>query len=75
MTMLCTCSREQYRFEEALATPPDGLATKDVSQVSGLSSKIIEGEARLDEGYIEEAETSLREALELNKEVVHCCAS
>ncbi|KAG6549262.1 hypothetical protein Mapa_009248 [Marchantia paleacea] len=66
--MLCACSREQYRFEEALATPPDGLATKDVSQVSGLSSKIIEGEARLDEGCIEEAETSLREALELNNE-------
>ncbi|KAL3688552.1 hypothetical protein R1sor_014861 [Riccia sorocarpa] len=66
--MLCTCSREQYRFEEALATPPDGQVTKDESQVSGLSSKINEGEAKPDDGSIEEAETSLREAFTLNNE-------
>jgi hypothetical protein len=34
-----------------------------------LCSKIKEGEAKLEEGSIEEAETSLREALSLNNEV------
>lgn len=63
--MLCGCSREQFKFEEGMA--PDELAA--VEQVSGSGMSTKEGEAKLDEGNIEEAESSLREALSLNDEV------
>ncbi|KAJ7524487.1 hypothetical protein O6H91_17G007500 [Diphasiastrum complanatum] len=64
--MLCHCSREQFKFEDNLASPED-MATIEMSS-SGLSAKTIEGEAKLDEGNIQEAESSLREALSLNYE-------
>lgn len=65
--LCCTCSRKQYRFDEAIAMPEGGglveLASKE------LSTKILEGEAKLEEGSFEEAEITLREALSINNEV------
>eukprot|EP01018_Ginkgo_biloba_P009327 Gb_01860 [translate_table: standard] len=64
--MLCTCSREQMRVEEGGASG-DIMAYKEAS-TNGLSAKTTEAETKLDEGNIEEAESSLREALSLNYE-------
>lgn len=64
--MLCDCSREQFRFEE-MPKSPESLVTRDFS-VGGLSSRTGDGDSRFDEGSIEEAESSLREALSLNYE-------
>jgi hypothetical protein len=65
--MLCDCSREQFRFEE-MSKSQESLVTRDFS-VSGLSSRTGDLDSRFDEGSIEEAESSLREALSLNYEV------
>lgn len=65
--MLCTCSREQVGVEEG-GLSKDVMAFKEVS-ANGLSAKTTEVETKLDEGNIEEAESSLREALSLNYEV------
>lgn len=64
--MLCDCSREQFRFEE-MSKSQESLVTRDFS-VSGLSSRTGDLDSRFDEGSIEEAESSLREALSLNYE-------
>lgn len=64
--MLCTCSREQVGVEER-GLSKDAMAYKGVS-TNGLSTKTTEVETKLDEGNIEEAESSLREALSLNYE-------
>uniref|UniRef100_A0A0D6R4J9 Uncharacterized protein n=1 Tax=Araucaria cunninghamii TaxID=56994 RepID=A0A0D6R4J9_ARACU len=64
--MLCTCSREQVRVEECDVSE-DVMAFKEVSS-NGFSAKTTEVETKLDEGNIEEAESSLREALSLNPE-------
>eukprot|EP01018_Ginkgo_biloba_P006653 Gb_37108 [translate_table: standard] len=64
--MLCACSREQFKFEE-MPQSPDSLATRDFS-ASGLSSRTGDGDSRIDDGSIQEAESSLREALSLNYE-------
>lgn len=64
--MLCTCSREQVRVEEVDASE-NVMAFKEVSS-NGFSAKTTEVESKLDEGNIEEAESSLREALSLNYE-------
>jgi len=64
--MLCTCSREQVGVEEG-GLSKDVMACKEVS-ANGFSAKTTEVETKLDEGNIEEAESSLREALSLNYE-------
>ncbi|KAI4375056.1 hypothetical protein MLD38_012970 [Melastoma candidum] len=66
--MLCACSGEQFQFEEP-AKSPESLATRDFS-LSGLSSSRTRGEweARLDDAPVDEAESTLKEALSLNYE-------
>ena len=65
--MLCACSGEQFKFEEAPQSP-ESLATRDFS-ASGLSSRTGDGESKFDENQVEEAESTLKEALSLNYEV------
>ncbi|KAE9586849.1 hypothetical protein Lal_00004514 [Lupinus albus] len=64
--MLCACSGEQHKFEEAPQSP-ESLATRDFS-ASGLSSRTGDWESKLDEAQVEEAESTLKEALSLNYE-------
>ncbi|KAG9144158.1 hypothetical protein Leryth_026086 [Lithospermum erythrorhizon] len=63
--MLCGCSGEQYKFEEAEVVP-ESLATRDFS-VSGLSSRTA-GDSKLEDAQVDEAESTLKEALSLNYE-------
>ncbi|XP_057862240.2 protein NPGR1 [Cryptomeria japonica] len=65
--MLCNCSREQFKFEE-MSQSPESLATRDFSASAISSSRTGDADFRFDEGGIEEAESSLREALSLNYE-------
>lgn len=64
--MLCACSGEQFKFEEPPHSP-ESLATRDFS-ASGLSSRTGEWEPKFDENQVEEAESTLKEALSLNYE-------
>ncbi|XP_027356019.1 protein NPGR1-like isoform X2 [Abrus precatorius] len=64
--MLCACSGEQFKFEEPPRSP-ESLATRDFS-ASGLSSRTGEWEPKFDETQVEEAESTLKEALSLNYE-------
>ncbi|WVZ21177.1 hypothetical protein V8G54_008499 [Vigna mungo] len=66
--MLCACSSgEQFKFEEPPQSP-DSLATRDFS-ASGLSSRTTaEWEPKFDETQVEQAESTLKEALSLNYE-------
>ncbi|CAN1776038.1 Protein NPGR1 [Linum perenne] len=66
-TMLCACSGEQFKFEEAPPSPVS-LATRDFS-VSGLSSRTTgEWDSKLEDIQVDEAESTLKEALSLNYE-------
>lgn len=65
--MLCACSGEQFKFEDAPQSP-DSLATRDFS-ASGLSSRTGDWESKLDDVQVDEAESTLKEALSLNYEV------
>eukprot|EP00249_Psilotum_nudum_P023409 c28861_g1_i3 orf=602-2323(+) len=64
MKMICPCSGEQFRRERRSLF----IMAAEEKTSSGLSVKTIEGKTKLDEGNIEEAESSLREALSLNNE-------
>ncbi|RDX60188.1 Protein NPGR1, partial [Mucuna pruriens] len=64
--MLCACSGEQFKFEEPPRSP-ESLATRDFS-AGGLSSRTAEWEPKFDETQVEEAESTLKEALSLNYE-------
>lgn len=64
--MKCLCSGEQYRVDEVDYSPVS-LATKDYT-VSGISSQTGVTEPKLDNGNIEEAESTLRESGCLNYE-------
>ncbi|XP_031388996.1 protein NPGR1 [Punica granatum] len=64
--MLCSCSGEQFKFEEPPQSP-ESLATRDFS-ASGLSSRTGDWESKFDDTQVEEVESSLREALSLNYE-------
>ncbi|XP_015577363.3 protein NPGR1 [Ricinus communis] len=65
--MLCACSGEQFKFEEAPQSP-ESLATRDFS-ASGLSSRTTgDWESRLEDIQVDEAESTLKEALSLNYE-------
>ncbi|RDY09401.1 Protein NPGR1 [Mucuna pruriens] len=65
--MLCACSGEQFKFEEAPQSP-ESLATRDFS-ASGLSSRTGDWESKFDETQVEDVESTLKEALSLNYEV------
>ncbi|KAE8683322.1 GPN-loop GTPase 2-like isoform X1 [Hibiscus syriacus] len=64
--MLCACSGEQFKFEDALQSP-ESLATRDFL-ASGLSSWTGDWESKLDDVQVDEAESTLKEALSLNFE-------
>ncbi|MBA0828052.1 hypothetical protein Goarm_012776 [Gossypium armourianum] len=64
--MLCACSGEQFKFEDAPQSP-ESLATRDFS-ASGLSSRTGDWESKLDDVQVDEAESTLKEALSLNYE-------
>ncbi|CAN0905698.1 Protein NPGR1 [Linum grandiflorum] len=65
--MLCACSGEQFKFEEAPPSPVS-LATRDFS-VSGLSSRTTgDWDSKLEDIQVDEAESTLKEALSLNYE-------
>lgn len=65
--MKCIRSSEQMKVDE-IAHSSDSLATRDYS-ASGYSSRAGEGETKVDNSNIEEAESSLRESGYLNYEV------
>lgn len=65
--MLCACSGEQFKFEEAPQSP-ESLATRDFS-ASGLSSRTAgDWDSKLEDIQVDEAESTLKEALSLNYE-------
>ncbi|KAK6160602.1 hypothetical protein DH2020_003983 [Rehmannia glutinosa] len=65
--MLCACSGEQFKIEEAVPQSPESLATRDFS-ASGLSSRTVDWESKLEDAQVDEAESTLKEALSLNYE-------
>ncbi|KAJ6337758.1 hypothetical protein OIU76_007441 [Salix suchowensis] len=65
--MLCACSGEQFKFDEPQQSP-ESLATRDFS-ASGLSSRTVgDWESKLEDIHVDEAESTLNEALSLNYE-------
>ncbi|KFK28981.1 hypothetical protein AALP_AA7G073100 [Arabis alpina] len=66
--MLCACSGEQFRFDEQPGSP-ESLATRDFS-ASGLSSRTggPDWDSKLEDIQVDEAESTLKEALSLNYE-------
>ncbi|KAJ4839012.1 Protein npgr1 [Turnera subulata] len=65
--MLCACSGEQFKFDEAPQSP-ESLATRDFS-ASALSSRTTgDWESKLEDIQVDEAESTLKEALSLNYE-------
>lgn len=67
--MLCACSGEQFKLEEPIPQSPESLATRDFS-ASGISSRTGTGdwESKLEDAQVDEAESTLKEALSLNYE-------
>ncbi|KAL2505743.1 no pollen germination related 1 [Abeliophyllum distichum] len=67
--MLCACSGEQFKFDEPAPQSPESLATRDFS-ASGLSSitRNLDWESKLEDAQVDEAESTLKEALSLNYE-------
>ncbi|XP_052200779.1 protein NPGR1 [Diospyros lotus] len=65
--MLCTCSGEKFKFEEPSPDSPESLATRDFS-ASGLSSRTGDWESKFEDAQVDEAESTLKEALSLNYE-------
>lgn len=68
--MLCACSGEQFKFEaEDAPQSPESLATRDFS-ASGFSSRATgDWDSKADDVQVDEAESTLKEALSLNYEV------
>ncbi|KAG1366925.1 protein NPGR1 [Cocos nucifera] len=66
--MLCTCSGQQFQFEEnEMPQSPESLATRDFS-VSGLSSKTGDWDSKFDDSQVDDVESTLKETLSLNYE-------
>lgn len=67
--MLCACSGEQFKLEEPVPQSPESLATRDFS-ASGISSRTgtADWESKLEDAQVDEAESTLKEALSLNYE-------
>lgn len=63
---MCACSGEQFKFEEPPQSP-ESLATRDFS-ASGLSSRTGDWDSKFDDIQVDEAESTLKEALSLNYE-------
>lgn len=59
---LCKCSN-QFKFDESETSPGGPFVSRE------LSAKLRDGEVKLLQGSIHEAELSLREALSVNNEV------
>lgn len=68
--MLCACSGEQFKVEEPISRSPESLATRDFS-ASGISSRTGTGDwdSKFEDAQVDEAESTLKEALSLNYEV------
>ena len=67
--MLCACFGEQFKLEEPEPPhSPESLATRDFS-ASGLSSRTGDWDFKLEDIQVDEAESTLKEALSLNYEV------
>ncbi|XP_044475264.1 protein NPGR1-like [Mangifera indica] len=65
--MLCACSGEQFKFEDAPQSP-ESLATRDFS-ASGFSSRATgDWDSKVEDIQVDEAESTLKEALSLNYE-------
>nr|AJT59693.1 No pollen germination related 1 protein [Dimocarpus longan] len=65
--MLCACSGEQFKFEDAPLSP-ESLATRDFS-ASGFSSRTTgDWDTKVEDIQVDEAESTLKEALSLNYE-------
>ncbi|XP_059652503.1 protein NPGR1-like isoform X2 [Cornus florida] len=68
--MLCACLGEQFKFEEPEREPqsPESMATRDFS-ASGLSSSGTgDWDSKFEDAQVDEAESTLKEALSLNYE-------
>lgn len=67
--MLCACSGEQFKLEKPAPRSPESLATRDFS-ASGLSSRTgtVDWDSKFDDAQVDEAESTLKEALSLNYE-------
>lgn len=66
--MLCACSGEQFKFDDPPESP-ESLATRDFS-ASGFSSRTTgDWDSKLEDIQVDEAESTLKEALSLNYEV------
>ncbi|GAV56580.1 hypothetical protein CFOL_v3_00122 [Cephalotus follicularis] len=65
--MLCACSGEQFKFEETPQSP-ESLATRDFSASGLSSSRTGDWESKLEDVQVDEAESTLKEALSLNYE-------
>ncbi|KAL5567992.1 hypothetical protein UlMin_024567 [Ulmus minor] len=66
--MLCACFGEQFKLEEPEPPhSPESLATRDFS-ASGLSSRTGDWDSKLKDIQVDEAESTLKEALSLNYE-------
>ncbi|XP_020212133.1 protein NPGR1 [Cajanus cajan] len=64
--MLCACSGDQFKFEDPPQSP-ESLAARDFL-AGGLSSRNEEWDPKFDETQVQEAESTLKEALSLNYE-------
>ncbi|XP_072973728.1 protein NPGR1 [Typha angustifolia] len=64
--MLCTCSGEQFQFEE-MPPSPESLATRDFS-LNGLSSRTGDWDSKFDDSQVDDVESALKETLSLNYE-------
>lgn len=65
---MCSCSGEQFKFEDAPQSP-ESLATRDFS-ASGFSSRATgDWDSKVEDIQVDEAESTLKEALSLNYEV------
>lgn len=67
--MLCACSGEQFKFEEAPPSP-ESLATRDFSASGLSSSRTGDWDSKFEDAQVDEVESTLKEALSLNYEVV-----
>ena len=65
--MLCACSGEQFKFEEAPQSP-ESLAVGDFS-ICGLSSRTGDWESKFDDSQVDDVESTLKETASLNYEV------
>ncbi|CAN6583088.1 unnamed protein product [Malus baccata var. baccata] len=64
--MLCSCSGQQFKFEEPPHSP-ESLATSDFL-ASALSSRTSDWDSKFEDIQVDEAESTLKEALSLNYE-------